>query len=75
MVDSVPDHGLTARQREVVALIAMGRRSTEIAAELGISKRTVDAHRANIRERLGLRSVAELTTYAIVEGLVPIAGQ
>ena len=56
---------LTARQREVLQLIAEGKSSKEIAAALNVSTKTVEFHRGSIAEILGLRSVAELTRYAL----------
>jgi DNA-binding NarL/FixJ family response regulator len=61
--------GLTRREREVLALIANGKHSAEIAARLSISAGTVEAHRRNIMTKLGLHSIAELTKYAVREGL------
>ena len=55
---------------EVVKLIAEGHTSEEIAEQLVISKKTVDRHRANILEKLGMRNRVELTRYAIRRGLV-----
>jgi DNA-binding NarL/FixJ family response regulator len=60
---------LGAREREVVQLLAEGKTSKEIAGELEISVRTVEAHRRNIMQKLDLHSVAELTKYAVREGL------
>jgi DNA-binding NarL/FixJ family response regulator len=60
---------LTRREREVLALIASGKHSSEIAARLSISAGTVEAHRRNIMAKLGLHSIAELTKYAVREGL------
>lgn len=60
---------LGPREREVLRLLAGGRRSSEIAAELGIAPTTVDVHRRNIKRKLGLHTTAELTRYAIREGL------
>ncbi|MBI4289851.1 MAG: response regulator transcription factor [Betaproteobacteria bacterium] len=60
---------LGRREREVLALIAEGKTSHEIAAKLHIAAGTVIAHRRNISRKLGLHSVAELTKYAIREGL------
>jgi DNA-binding NarL/FixJ family response regulator len=60
---------LSPRQRQVLQLVAEGKNSLEIAYELGISGKTVDAHRRKIMELLGLYSVAELTRYAIREGI------
>lgn len=56
---------LTARESEVLALIARGLTSKEIARELGIDFRTVDTHRANIRQRFGLDSSAALLRFAL----------
>ena len=56
---------LTARETEVLALIAQGLTSKEIARSLGIDFRTVDAHRANIRNRFHLESSAALLRFAI----------
>jgi DNA-binding NarL/FixJ family response regulator len=61
---------LTPRELEVVKLIAEGRTSREIAAELVISVKTVDRHRANVLEKLGMRDRVELTRYAIRRGLI-----
>ena len=60
---------LTAREREVLQLIAEGRSSTEVAKLLFISARTVDTHRHNIMSKLGVRSIAGLTRFAIRHGL------
>ena len=68
--EAVPDDPLTPRELEVVKLIAEGRTSDEIARTLVISRKTVDHHRGNILEKLGMRNVAELTRYAIRRGLV-----
>jgi DNA-binding NarL/FixJ family response regulator len=61
---------LTRREREVLRLIAEGTRSPSIAERLHISLGTVEVHRRNIMRKLGLRTVAELTRYAVREGLV-----
>jgi DNA-binding NarL/FixJ family response regulator len=61
---------LTAREGEVVKLIAEGHTSEEIARELVISPRTVERHRENILAKLGMRNRVELTRYAIRQGLV-----
>ena len=66
-----PLSGLTARQREILQLIAEGRSRGEIASRLDVSVKTVDAHRAQIMERLGVRDVAGLIRIAIRSGLVP----
>jgi DNA-binding NarL/FixJ family response regulator len=63
---------LTPREREVLQLLAEGNSSKEISSSLNISINTVDTHRHRIMEKLNLRSVAELTKYAIREGLTSI---
>ena len=62
---------LTARQREVLKLVAGGRSTKEIAFDLNLSVKTVETHRAQIMERLGIREVAGLVRYALRTGLVP----
>ncbi len=62
---------LTARQREVVRLIAEGRTMKEIAAALGLSPRTVETHKYQVMEALGLHTTADLIRYAIEHGLTP----
>lgn len=64
-----PGRVLTPREREVLQLVAEGQTSREIAAKLHVSTKTVETHRRQIMDKLGLRSVAELTKYAIREGL------
>jgi DNA-binding NarL/FixJ family response regulator len=61
---------LTPRESEVVKLVAEGHTSKEIAAILVLSVKTVERHRANILEKLGLRDRVQLTRYAIRQGLV-----
>ena len=63
---------LTAREIEVLTLLAEGKSSKDIASYLGVGVTTVDTHRHNIMKRLGLFSVAELTKYAIREGLTTL---
>lgn len=63
---------LTPRQREVLQLIAEGKGVRSIASVLNISIKTVEFHRARIMEELDLHSVAELTKYAVSEGLVSL---
>jgi DNA-binding NarL/FixJ family response regulator len=59
---------LTTRESEVLKLISDGKRTKEIAFILGVSIKTVDAHRLNIMNKLELHSIAELTKYALREG-------
>jgi DNA-binding NarL/FixJ family response regulator len=56
---------LTPREREIVQLIAEGRTSKEIAARLGVSVKTVEAHRSNLMNKLNLHSASELVRYAV----------
>ncbi len=56
---------LTPREREVVQLLAEGNSNKEVASRLGISVKTVEAHRANIMRKLGLDSLSDLVRYAI----------
>lgn len=63
---------LTERERDVLRLLCAGSSSKEIAEALDISVRTVDTHRANLMRKLGLRSVALLTQFAIREGVVDL---
>jgi DNA-binding NarL/FixJ family response regulator len=65
-----PAELLTAREMEVVKLIAEGHTSEEIAERLVLSKKTVERHRTNVLGKLGLRNRVELTRYAIRRGLV-----
>ena len=65
-----PEDPLTPRELEVVKSIAEGLTSEEIAEALIISHKTVDRHRANVLEKLGMRNRVELTRYAIKRGLV-----
>src|SRR5687767_10103190 len=65
-----PTDPLTPREQEVIKQIAEGLSSEEIAESLVISKKTVDRHRENILEKLGMRNRVELTRYAIKRGLV-----
>lgn len=68
--EDVPEDPLTPRELEVIKLIAEGLTSEEIAKALIISHKTVDRHRANILEKLGMRNRVDLTRYAIKRGLV-----
>lgn len=61
---------LSEREREILQLVAEGRNTKEIAEQLGISEKTVAAHRLNLMKTLDLHSVADLTRYAIRQGLV-----
>lgn len=63
---------LGAREREVLQLVAEGKTSAEMATEMHISIKTVETHRRNIALKLGLRGTAELTKYAVREGLTSL---
>ena len=63
---------LTEREREVLQMIAEGRSTKDIGGEIGVSVKTVETHRHNIMEKLNLHSVAELTKYAIREGITAV---
>jgi len=65
---------LTPRQQDVLRLIAEGRSTREIAKELGISVKTVETHRAQIMDRLGVFDVVGLVRCAIRDGLVKLGG-
>jgi DNA-binding NarL/FixJ family response regulator len=66
---SPPPEVLTGREREVIALIAKGYRTREMAQLLSLSNKTVEKHRANLMRKLGLRSAAAAAAYAITHGL------
>jgi DNA-binding NarL/FixJ family response regulator len=68
--EQTPRDPLTARELEIVKLIAEAHSNDEIAALLVISKKTVERHRANILQKLGMHDRVQLTRYAIRRGLV-----
>lgn len=63
---------LTKREREVLQLIAEGKTTKDIASHLYVSIKTIETHRKQIMDKVGLNSVAELTKYAIREGLTSL---
>ncbi|MCK9376339.1 MAG: response regulator transcription factor [Syntrophobacterales bacterium] len=63
---------LSAREREVLQLMAEGRTTNQIADGLCVSVKTVEAHRKQVMNKLGIHSVAELTKYAIRQGLTSL---
>ncbi|HMJ17838.1 MAG TPA: response regulator transcription factor [Gemmatimonadaceae bacterium] len=67
---SSPLELLTVRQREVLRLVAEGNSTKQVAARLGLSVKTVEAHRGAIMERLGIRDLAGLVRFAVRAGLV-----
>ena len=66
----VRDDPLSPREQEVVKLVAEGLTNKQIAETLVISEKTVERHRANVLEKLGMRDRVELTRYAIRQGLI-----
>jgi DNA-binding NarL/FixJ family response regulator len=62
---------LSPREREVLKLVAEGRRTREIASHLFISPRTVERHRATLMKKLHRHTISALTLYAIDHGLLP----
>jgi DNA-binding NarL/FixJ family response regulator len=72
-----PPHRLDAlsdREREVLEGIARGASNKQLAAQLGIGRRTVESHRESLMRKLGIHNVAGLTRFAIEAGLVPLDG-
>ena len=63
---------LTAREREVLQLIAEGKSTKQTASVLNVSVKTIETHRQQIMEKLDMRSIAQLTKYAIREGLTSL---
>lgn len=61
---------MTARERQVLSLVAQGLNNREIADRLGVSAKTIDNHRTNLMRKVGAHSVAELLVYAMREGLL-----
>jgi RNA polymerase sigma factor (sigma-70 family) len=61
---------LTAREREILQLLAEGKSNKDVAARLGLSLYTVETHRSNILEKLNLHSVPELILYAVRKGVI-----
>jgi DNA-binding NarL/FixJ family response regulator len=61
---------LSARESEVIKLLAQGHSNKDVARQLGISVKTVDTHRTNLMRKIGLHSITELVRYAIRNGLV-----
>ena len=68
--DDLAPVAVTAREREIIQLIAEGQTNKEAASTLGISVKTIEAHRASIMKKLHLRSVSDLVRYAIRNKIV-----
>lgn len=75
---SGPSHAsgsmLTPREREVLQLLAEGRSAKEVASHIHVSVKTIETHRRNMMVKLNMRGIAELTKYAVREGLASIEG-
>jgi len=69
---AVPPARLTAREREVLAKIAAGMTSKEIALALGVSLRTINTHREHLAKKLSTSSVAALVRYAIEHDIADV---
>lgn len=69
-VTDSPRGRLTAREREIVQLLAEGKSNKEVAASLNISIKTAETHRTNIMNKLDLRSITELVRYAVRNNIV-----
>lgn len=65
----LPADPLSSRERQVLQLIAEGKTNKEVAAQLGISPKTVESHRARIMVKIGIHNTADLVRYAIRRGL------
>ena len=63
---------LSAREREVLQLLSEGKSTREIGDKLNVSAKTVETHRQHLMDKLNMHTVAELTKYAIREGLTPL---
>lgn len=66
------DDILTSREREVLQLVAEGYTTKEIALKLEVSAKTIDSHREHIKDKLGIHTIAELTKYALRDGLTAL---
>lgn len=72
MDDGRTENSLTSREREVIQLLAEGKTSKEVAVTLNLSVKTAETHRTNLMRKLGLHSVADLTRYAVRNGIVQV---
>lgn len=63
---------LSAREREVLAMIAEGQSNKEMAGKLGVGVRTIETHRERVMDKLGIHSIAGLTKYAIAHGIAKL---
>jgi DNA-binding NarL/FixJ family response regulator len=67
-----PFSSLSSREREVLQLIAEGKSTHQVAEKLNVSAKTIETHRMHIMDKLNIHTIAELTRYAIREGLSPL---
>ena len=75
MVEAAEDESgtkLTAREREVLGMIAEGQSNKEMASHLGVGVRTIETHRERVMDKLNIHTVAGLTKYAITNGIVKL---
>ncbi len=63
---------LAPRKRAILCAVAMGKATKEIAAEIGVTTKTVETHRRRLMEKLNLHTIAELTKYAVLQGISPL---
>jgi len=63
---------VTPREREIIQLLAEGKSNKDAASTLGISVKTIQAHRANLMRKLGLRNASAVAAYAIANGYVDV---
>lgn len=71
-LDDLNGNVLTSREREVIQLLAEGKTSKEVAVALNLSIKTAETHRTNLMRKLDLHSVADLTRYAVRNGIVQV---
>jgi DNA-binding NarL/FixJ family response regulator len=69
-VTALPHTAVTAREREIIQLLAEGKSNKEAASVLGVSVKTIEAHRANLMRKLHLRSFSDLVRYAVRNNIV-----
>jgi DNA-binding NarL/FixJ family response regulator len=72
LVNTPKSPELSAREREVLQLIAEGWKTRQIALKLSVSVKTIETHRRQIMDKLGIYSVAELTKFAVQEGITSL---
>jgi DNA-binding NarL/FixJ family response regulator len=70
--DSSAFSTLTSREREVLQLLVEGRTAKEIAGQLRLSLKTIETHRQQLMDKLNIHNIAQLTKYAIREGITPV---